>query len=99
MSNEIPRLESEANIVDDRLVISLSIANLANAARQSDFFFQCAEEGSKLTITSEHDFAKSVANQLNDEDEDGSTLITRMFDQAFENAVNSGESGVIAEDD
>lgn len=95
MTNEITaRVESEAQIIDGRLVISLSVSNLANAARLSDYFFQSAEEGTELQIDSEHYFAESVSKALNDEAEDGSTPITRMLDQAFEWVVENGADGV-----
>ncbi len=88
------RLESEAQIVDGRLVISLRIGTLAHAARHCDHFDRCAEEGQPLKITDEAAFAKSVAHALNAEEEDGSTPITRMLDKAFEHVSEWGEEGV-----
>jgi hypothetical protein len=58
------RLESEAQIVGDKLVISLSANTLAHAARHSGYFERCAEDGTPLKITNESAFAKSVANAL-----------------------------------
>ncbi len=88
------RLESEAQIVGDKLVIALRISTLAHAARHSDYFDHCAEAGSPLKITDEALFAKSVAYALNAEEEDGSTPITRMLDKAFEHVCEQGEDGV-----
>lgn len=87
-------LESEAHIADGKLVINLRISTLAHAARHSDYFFQCAEDGLRLTITDEAVFAASVVRALNEEDEDGSTPITRMIDAAFQHVVEQGEDGV-----
>ena len=70
------RLESEAKIIDGKLVISLQISTLAHAARQSDYFFSCAESGTPLKITDDAVFAQSITNALNREEEDGSTPIT-----------------------
>lgn len=88
------RLESEAQIVDGKLVISLRISTLAHAARHSDYFDRCAESGTPLKITDEAAFAESVCNVLNAEEEDGSTPITRMLDEAFEHVSEWGEEGI-----
>jgi hypothetical protein len=88
------RLESEAQIVGDKVVISLRVSTLAHAARHSDYFDRCAEQGTPLEITSEAAFAKSVTYALNSEEEDGSTPITRMLDKAFEHVSERGEEGV-----
>ena len=88
------RPESEAQIVGDKLTISLRISTLAHAARHSDYFDRCAEQGMPLKITDEATFAKSVAYALNAEEEDGSTPITRMLDKAFEHVSEQGEEGV-----
>jgi hypothetical protein len=92
--NPCARLESEAKIIDGKLVISLSIETLAHAARNSEFFLNCVENGVNLTITDEATFAKSVALGLNREEEDGSTPITRMLDKAFNWVFEQGEEGI-----
>ena len=88
------RIESEAKIVDGELVIRLRIGTLANAAKYSEYFDNCAEEGTTLKITDEAEFAESIANSLNREAEDGSTPITRMLDKATEWVCEQGEDGV-----
>lgn len=88
------RFESEAQIIDGRVVIAISIPTLAHAARNSDYFFHCAEEGAPLVITDELAFAKSVVQALNAEAEDGSTPITRMLDAATEHVSEQGEPGI-----
>jgi len=97
MSNSTPpcaRLESEARIEDGHLVIRLSLATLAHAARHSDYFFQADEHGTKLLITSEETFAESIRRALNREAEDGSTPITRMLDAATAHVAEQGEDGI-----
>jgi len=89
-----PRLESEAQIIDGRLIISLSIQTLANAARNSQHFFDCAEQGMQLKITDEAAFAESVKSALNREEEDGSTPITRLLDDATAWVSEQGEEGI-----
>lgn len=88
------RFESEAKVIGGKLVISLRIGTLANAARNSDHFFNCAESGTPLKITDETVFAASVARALNREEEDGSTPITRMLDEATEWVSEQGEEGI-----
>lgn len=88
------RFESEAKVIGGKLVISLRIGTLAHAARNSDHFFNCAESGTPLKITDEAVFAQSVANALNREEEDGSTPITRMLDEATEWVSEQGEEGI-----
>ena len=88
------RFESEAKIIGGKLVISLRIGTLAHAARNSDHFFNCAESGTPLKITDETVFAASVARALNREEEDGSTPITRMLDEATEWVSEQGEEGI-----
>jgi hypothetical protein len=96
--NQCARFESEAKIIDGKLVISLSIETLAHAARNSEYFFNCAENGMNLTITDEATFAESVARSLNREEEDGSTPITRMLDKATDWVIEQGEEGIDEED-
>ena len=88
------RLESEARIVGDELVIKLKISTLAHAARHSDYFFRCQEDGTPLNITDEAEFAESVVRALNQEEEDGSTPITRLLDDATEHVAEQGMDGI-----
>jgi hypothetical protein len=88
------RFESEAKIIGGKLVISLRIGTLAHAARNSDHFFNCAESGTPIKITDETVFAASVSRALNREEEDGSTPITRMLDEATEWVSEQGEEGI-----
>ena len=39
-------------------------------------------------------FAREVVRELNKEDEDGSTLVTKLIDEAVRNAVEDGCEGV-----
>lgn len=88
------RFESEAKVIGGKLVISLRISTLAHAARNSNHFFICAENGAPIKITDETVFAESVARALNREEEDGNTPITRMFDEATEWVSEQGEEGI-----
>ena len=97
MSNPTPpcaRFESEARVEDGHLVIRLSVATLAHAARHSDYFFQSNNHGTQLLITDEASFAESIRRALNREAEDGSTPITRMLDAATVHVADQGEDGI-----
>lgn len=97
MSNPTPpcaRFESEARVEDGHLVIRLSVATLAHAARHSDYFFQSNNHDTQLLITDEASFAESIRRALNREAEDGSTPITRMLDAATVHVADQGESGI-----
>lgn len=91
------RMESEAQIKDGHLVISLSISTLAHAARHSEHFFQAKEHGTPLIITNEAVFAESVCHALNREAEDGSTPISRVIDAATRHVAEQGDCGVDVE--
>lgn len=88
------RPETDAKIINNKVVISLDINTLVNAAKFSQYFFDCKEDGMELVISDNLLFAKSVVNALNNEDEDGSTLVTRMFDEAIIWVSEQGEEGI-----
>ncbi len=88
------RRESEAFLQDGRLVLSISYATLANAARNSEYFFNASESGEVLEILDVAAFAQDVCGALNLEEEDGSTPLTRALDGAFEYVVEQGYESV-----
>lgn len=47
-----------------------------------------------IKITNENQFLESLVNQLNREEEDGSTLIHEMLDKAVSQMLEDGELGV-----
>lgn len=52
-----------------------------------------------VEITDPGEFIKEFVQALEDEEEDGSTLIHRVFDQAVTNAIDNGALGVRYEED
>ena len=88
------RPETDAKIENGNLLISISIDTLVNAANYSQYFFDCKEDGINLVISDKDKFAKSVANALNLEEEDGGTPITRMLDEAIIWVSEQGEEGI-----
>ena len=88
------RPEIDAKIENGNLLISISIDTLVNASNYSQYFFDCKEDGINLVISDKDKFAKSVANALNLEEEDGGTPITRMLDEAIIWVSEQGEEGI-----
>lgn len=88
-------------ILDGRLVISIGINNLANAFHESENNNPMDEDEGDFVrlyqVTDVRDFAMDVLTCLDDESEDGSTMITRMLDSACWDAVMNGSDGVIEE--
>lgn len=85
---------------DGKLRIEVGIETLAHAAVHSDFCtnpIRSPYVGAK--ITSARGFAADVRAALVDEAEDGSTLVTRMLDQAFEQAIEQGSEHFLADGD
>ncbi len=79
--------------VDDLLVISIDTPTLCQAARESQLFYDAAQSGEPITITDPNAFATAVVRALNAEDEIGGTPVTRIFDDAIEQAIES-DAGV-----
>lgn len=73
------------------LVIRIPIDTLAWAANHGPLN---NGEVPMFRVTDNALFAGSVALALEREDEDGSTPVTRMFDAAFERAIEDCDSGV-----
>lgn len=48
----------------------------------------------RYKITDAAAFAADLVHELNDEDEEGTTRIHRMFDKAIDNAINQGAEGI-----
>lgn len=88
------KLPHNAYTEDGNLVISIPFHALATAARLSDYFFDCANNNIHLVIPDEVVFAESVCNALNLEEEDGSTPITKILDDAIEWVSEQGEPGI-----
>lgn len=84
-----PQLEGGnglANIEGDEIVIRVPIATMQYAA--------CgALEQCRVEVTDDLQAAKGVVRYLNDEDEEGSTLVHFALDKALKFAVENGEEG------
>ena len=81
-------------IVNGVLNISIGIDTLYFALSENDFHTQ-------FKVTSIKGFAKDVLNELLSEEEDGTTLVHRMLDEAANNAIENGSEYIeeIGEDE
>lgn len=82
---------ARAAIEGGDLVIRLRIANIPSAFQGG---VDCGAIEPGFKVVDAQAFALEVLRALNDEDEDGTTPVHRMFDAAFEEAVEQGAEGV-----
>ena len=87
----------EATTDDDVLLVRIGVKSLANAVVLSDWaapFSESADDFQRtFAITDPAQFAREVRRALEAEDEDGSTLLTRMLDKAAKAALDDGAEG------
>ena len=84
-----------ANIEGNQIVIRLDIDALPVAV-EGGISLGVIREGAKVVDVQA--FAKDVVDALNHDDEQGTTLVHLMFDQAFEDAFDDGAQGVEYDD-
>jgi hypothetical protein len=77
----------QAEILDERLVISISCADLAFAVMQRDIM-----DG--LQVVNPDEFCRDIIAELGREEEDGSSPLHLLFDTAAERAVENGSMGI-----
>jgi hypothetical protein len=73
----------------DELVIRIGIKTLAIAAEASPVF-----DGSMAKVQDVELWAESIVQVLQDEEEDGTTKVHLMFDDAFQEASEQGYEGI-----
>lgn len=89
-------------IESDELVIRLDLPTLAMATRYCPALEHFDDERNrfrKVRITDPLVWMREVQCVLNQEAEDGTTLVHRMFDAAFERAIEDGAEGVEIEEE
>ena len=79
-----------------RIDMGVSVGALRFAAEQHPDFWDGYRPDSvpNIKITDAEKFAREIVDEINRENEDGSTLLTRMLDDAIRNAVDAGCEGV-----
>ncbi len=83
------------------LVIKIGIKTLALAFERAEsnnpYNHDSGEYETQFTVSNPLIFACDVRNALRDEGEDGSTVITRLLDEACNKAVDNGSTGIRSE--
>lgn len=81
-------------IVERVLTIEIGISTLKHAAERHEEFWQPQTDKVALVVGDPDVFAKDVLGWLIEEAEDGSNPVSRLLDEAIEEAVNQGSEGV-----
>lgn len=83
-------------LVGGRIVMSIGSQVLASAAAHHPDYWdpERRPDGPNIIVTNARVFAREVVAAINDEDEEGGTLLSRMLDRAMAEAVESGCEGV-----
>ena len=90
----VPKLPLRCEIRDGVVVIEIGIATYVFAAEHHPDFYDEHNDRGRMRVTDPTIFAEEVVRALNDEAEDGSTLVTRLLDQAVLDAICDGAQGI-----
>ena len=77
-------------IKDNQLVISIGIDTLSYCFEESNINYDGVNEKKLFYVKSKEDFAKDIKLILTNEREDGSTLLTDMLDNSYQEALDDG---------
>lgn len=93
----------EVAIDDGRLVVSIGIETLAVAVQYMPQLGEAFDEVEGRVIENEvtdaDKLAAAIVEALEDEEEDGTTLVHRMIDKAALRAIENGADGIVTADD
>ena len=76
------------------LTISIGVETLKYVAEHHEEFWQPQTDKYALVVSNVNQFAKDVRNELEREEEDGSTPVHLMLDKAIYQAVEQGSEGI-----
>lgn len=93
MKKEIEFNNGQAVIKNGRIVISCQISALKSAVAGACDLWTIDGD---FKVTNPKLFALEVVRELNAEDEDGTTLVHKMFDAAFNEVIDQGGMGIEA---
>lgn len=82
------------SIEGDEIVIRVPILALPDAFKYCDYVEGFDPEGPRPCVTDAAVFARELLGELQREEEDGSTVVTEMLDDAMRAAVENGCEGV-----
>lgn len=90
----------EAEFRNGVIQVILPLDTLRFAAENHPAFWdgESGDSTPNIKITDQSEFSLEVVREINREAEDGSTMLTRMFDEAIAQAIENGCEGVNHED-
>lgn len=77
-----------------RIVIEIGAEVLAHATNINPSLYDGENDRGMYKVSNHQVFAKEVADYMNQEDEEGNTLVTKMLDAAILLAIEQGAEGV-----
>lgn len=83
--------DARAVIRDGEIVISVSLKALPHVVEGA---WAIGSLDTRWKLTDAATFAKELVGALNDEDEQGTTLVHKMFDKAILEALEQGAEGI-----
>lgn len=91
-------LPLRATVENDQVSIVIGVRTLAfafeNSEENNPYDEDFCDTKRQLSISDPSQFAKDVCHELNREEEDGSTPLTRFLDSMMGEAVNQGSLGI-----
>lgn len=84
----------QIEIRDNQLILSIGLDTLAWAAENHPDRYDGENDRWLYTINDHVVFANDVLTELKDEEEDGTTLVHRMLDEATMRAISNGSQAV-----
>lgn len=82
-------------VVDGAIQFTIGAKVLAFATDNCPTLYDHENDRGRYRVTDPAVFAKAVERELNHESEGGSTPLTRMLDEAVDDAINQGAEGVV----
>ncbi len=93
----------QVEIIEGRLVVSIGVDTLATAVKYMPKLDEAFDEVECVYIENEitdaDKLAAAIVDALDDEEEDGTTLVHRMLDKAALQAIHNGAEGIVTADD
>lgn len=87
---------AQAFIEDGKIIIAIPLENLPMIVEGS---WAAGAMNTRYKVTDPDEFGKELVYTLNNESENGTTMIHVMFDQAIEEAIEQGAWGIEEHED
>lgn len=93
-----PKLPLTCRVERGAIRISIDAATVKFATENHPEFWDCEADTYRYKVADSAEWLKSVARYITHEREDGSSLLTDLFDKAIYEAVEQGEEGLQYDD-